>query len=128
MRNGSFARSLVAEGPPAGVRFAYQLFSKRGLPERGHVGAVIWFIPWVLRGGEDGPYMALYADPPRADRMPDLVLSVGEHDVAHLPRSGHAVVFGDVAPLGALGVLVGDEIVWPTYPPRQGRHYDPSGP
>ena len=71
--------------------------------------------------------MALYADPPRADRMPDLVLSVGEHDVAHLPRSGHAVVFGDVAPLGALGVLVGDEIVWPTYPPRQGRHYDPRG-
>jgi hypothetical protein len=82
-------------------------------------------LPWLLRGGEEGTYMALYVDLLRGDRLPDLVLSVGDQDTAHLHRAGHAVVFGVPEPLGALGVVVGDEIVWPAYPPRRGRRYDP---
>lgn len=123
-------RAAVADdGPPRGVPFAYLIFSRRG--PHGGLGAgaalaLIWNIPWLLRGAEEGAFMALYRPAPPADsERPVLVLPIAHEGTAHLPRAGYANVFGDAKPYGALGVQVGAEIVWPRYLPRQGRRSDP---
>ena len=70
--------------------------------------------------------MAVYLGAPRSDAEPDLVLAVAREDTAHLARAGSAEHFGDPKPLGALGVRIGGDVVWPTYLPRQPRRSDPS--
>jgi hypothetical protein len=68
-------RAAVADdGPPRGVPFAYQIFSRRGPHGGAGAGAVlalIWNIPWLLRGAAEGAFMALYRQaPPANSEMP----------------------------------------------------------
>jgi hypothetical protein len=102
----------------------YQLVHRRDFGE-----------PWspllpVLMGSlRTGRELALWLDPDtRASspsRVPDLVFRVAEDDpLGHAAEAGEGEAFGELAPWGALGVLVGHTIVWPTYPPRAGTAAD----
>jgi hypothetical protein len=113
----------------SGVRVAYRIFTRPGMfggIGAGAVVAVLWNIPWLLRGAEEGSLIALYLGEPRSDDKPELVFRVAEEVVRRVPRTGSGEAFGQVEPLGALGVRVGDEMVWPTYPPRHARRFDPT--
>jgi hypothetical protein len=121
--------AVAAGGPPTGVPVGYRIFSNRG--PRGGVGAgavvaLIWNVPWLLRRAEEGTFIALYPRAPRAGQGPDLVVPVAQDHTTALPPVGYADVFGDAEPMGALGIRIGGEIVWPTYLPRRAKRSDPT--
>jgi hypothetical protein len=67
-----------------------------------------------------GSEVALWLPGPTDARSPDLVFRVADDAFASGEASaGAGQAFGEPVPYGVLGVIVGDTVVWPVYPPRR---------
>ena len=81
-------------------------------------------IRWFRQGSRPSASMALYAPGAAPEGTPRLVMAIGAGDAALLAPSGIGRAFGELAPGGVLGVVVGAATVWPTRPPRAGTRRD----
>ena len=67
-----------------------------------------------------GSEVALWLSGATDARRPDLVFRVADDAFASGEASaGAGQAFGELVPYGVLGVIVGDTVVWPVYPPRR---------
>jgi hypothetical protein len=84
----------------------------------------VLIVRWFREGGRRDASMALYAPGTALEGVPRLVLAIAAADAARVGPSGTGRAFGDLAPGGVLGVVVGAATVWPTGPPRAGTWRD----
>jgi len=108
-------RELASEG----VRYS---FFRRGRPH-----PLVWSI-LIVRGiyDDEGTYVALHRRKAPVGTAPSLVFRTSDDAAKVFPGRGEATVFGQVEPGGALGLRIGDRVLWPTYLPRAGRPKDPA--
>jgi hypothetical protein len=80
---------------------------------------ICWFLVDLRASATTGSEMALWMPGATDARPPDLVFRVADDAFANGGASaGGGQAFGELVPYGVLGVIVGDTVVWPVYPPH----------